>query len=147
MKAVIFDMDGVIFDSERAYIDCWKPIEKEYNIPDLEETMYKCIGVTSNITRQIFLEKYGEDFPLEKYQQMASVSMRNLVDSGKLPKKKGIDELLDFLKKHNIPMAVASSTKSETVKRELEIAGVIDYFDVVIGGDMIEKSKPEPDIF
>ncbi|MCR5836253.1 MAG: HAD family phosphatase [Lachnospiraceae bacterium] len=147
MRAVIFDMDGVIFDSERAYIECWKPIEKEFGILDLEDTMFKCIGVNSNMTKKIFTEKYGADFPLEKYQQMASVSMRNLVDSGKLPKKKGIDELLEFLKTKRIPMAVASSTKSETVKRELKMAGILEYFDVIVGGDMVEKSKPEPDIF
>ena len=147
MEAVIFDMDGVIFDSERAYIECWEPIEKEYNIPDLEETLFKCIGVTSKVTKQIFADKYGEDFPLEKYQAMASVSMRELVDSGKLQKKPGIDEFLDYLKSKNIPLAVASSTKSDTVKRELKLAKIIDYFDVIIGGDMVEKSKPEPDIF
>ena len=147
MKAVIFDMDGVIFDSEKAYIECWKPLEKEFKIPDLKATMYECIGVNSSITRKIFLEKYGEDFPLEKYQQMASDSMKKLVDSGELPKKKGVDELLVFLKEHNVPMAVASSTKTETVKRELKMAGVIDYYDVIIGGDMVLKSKPEPDIF
>ena len=147
MKAVIFDMDGIIFDSERAYIKCWDPIEKEYNIPDLNETLYKCIGVNSNMARDIFLEKYGDDFPLEKFQKIASVNMRNLVDSGKLEKKEGIDDLLEYLKNEDIVIAVASSTKSEAVKHELELANILDYFETVIGGDMVTKSKPEPDIF
>ncbi|MBE5958892.1 MAG: HAD family phosphatase [Lachnospiraceae bacterium] len=147
MKAVIFDMDGVIFDSERAYIECWEPIDNKYQIPDLKETLLKCIGVTSDVSKNIFLKKYGEDFPLDEYRKIAGQGMAELVESGKLEKKPGIVELLVYLKNEGIALAVASSTKTETVKWELDLAGLKDYFDVIIGGDMVKKSKPNPDIF
>ena len=64
-----------------------------------------------------------------------------------MPQKQGIKELLQWLKDNGIKTAVASSTNRETVKQELADGGLLDYFSVVIGGDMIERSKPAPDIF
>lgn len=146
-QAVIFDMDGVIFDSERLYIDLWKPIAKRDHIPDIEGTILACTGTNRQETWRIFSEKYGETFPMEEYQKEISAGFQNIVDSGKMPVKPGVREILDFLKKKNIPTAIASSTKKDIVKKELSIAGFLDYFSEIIGGDMVKKSKPEPDIF
>lgn len=147
---VIFDMDGVIFDSERLFIECNKETAPKYGITDLdmvEEVSKKCIGVTNEATQVIMKEHFGEDFPIEEFWANSSSLFKERSMGGQLPVKPGVTELLEFLKKENIPTAIASSTKTETVKRELRDAGLLEYFDEIVGGDMIQKSKPAPDSF
>ena len=71
----------------------------------------------------------------------------DLYDGGRLPTKTGVKELLQYLKASCVKVALASSTRSAVVRQELTDAGLIEYFEVVIGGDMVSRSKPQPDIF
>ena len=144
---IIFDMDGVIFDSENAVYSCWKMIADKYGIKDIEKPYMKCIGVNSAMSERIFLDVYGEDFPYEKYKAEQSAEYHRRYDGGRLPMKPGIRELLTALKAHGYMIAIASSTRFECVKDQIRDAGLDSFFDVIIGGDMIERSKPEPDIF
>ena len=75
--AVVFDMDGVIFDSERAVMQCWKELADKYQIPDIEKAVLSCTGTTMKRTREIMLEIYGEDFPYAAYKQ----EMRELLQT------------------------------------------------------------------
>jgi HAD superfamily hydrolase (TIGR01509 family) len=146
-KAMIFDMDGVIFDSERAVYEGWLELAEKYHITDIETVYAKCIGVNSKITRRIFLEYYGEDFPYDKYKAEQSSNYHAKYDGGHLPLKPGIKELLIALKGNGYKTAVASSTRTALVEQQIKENGLGEYFDVIVGGDMVEKSKPEPDIF
>lgn len=146
-KAVIFDMDGVIFDSERLSLQEWLTLGEKYEIPDIASVYPKCIGVNAVFSKKIFTEHYGEDFPYDRYRQEVSESFHGKYDNGRLPMKPGIQELLQFLKENGLHVGLASSTKQEIVKQELKDAGILHYFETVIGGDMVTKSKPEPDIF
>ncbi len=145
--AVIFDMDGVIFDSERAVLECWKILAEKYDIKNIEGPYLACTGTTMQRTREIMLESYGNDFPYDKYAREASVLFHEKYDNGRLPVKSGAAEILEFLKKHNIKTALASSTRREVVVKELKEAGLLDYFDEIVTGDMVQRSKPAPDIF
>ena len=149
-KAVIFDMDGVIFDSERLYIECNKEVARRFGITDadlIENVSRKCIGITSEETRRIMEECLGEDFPLDELWMGAAELFKEKTMGGNLPMKPGVVEILEYLKDKEVQIAVASSTKTETVERELSEAGLLSYFDKVVGGDMIRKSKPAPDSF
>ena len=146
-SAVIFDMDGIIFDSERAVIECWIELSEKYGIKDVEAACIKCIGTTMQRTRQIMLETYGENFPYDKYAAEASRMFHEKYDGGRLPVKKGTENILRYLKENNIKTALASSTRKEVVVNELRDAGLLDYFDEIVTGDMVKRSKPEPDIF
>ncbi len=146
-KAVVFDMDGVIFDSERLVIACWKVIADKYEVPNIEEICRECLGVNATETRQKFLNHYGQDFPYDAYKSEMSKLYHDKYDGGRLPVKKGVAELLQYLKEAGVKVALASSTRRVVVEQELTDAGIIKYFDVVIGGDMVTRSKPEPDIF
>lgn len=146
-KAVIFDMDGVIFDSEQAVYHGWLELADKYHLIDIEKIYRKCIGVNSEMTRQIFLDYYGEDFPYDEYKAEQSKKYHERYDNGRLPMKPGIEELLISLKKKQYWIAIASSTRTELVEEQIKNAGLREYFDVIIGGDMVKKSKPEPDIF
>lgn len=147
ISAVIFDMDGVIFDSERLVIECWKVVAEKYGIENIEEACFECLGINAALTKELMKKRYGETFPYDVYKKEMSAIFHSRAAGGKLPQKKGIKELLTFLKENQIPTAVASSTRREVVMRELEEGGLLPYFDRVICGDMVERSKPEPDIF
>ena len=145
--AVVFDMDGVIFDSETKVVECWKAIADKYKIPDIEATCLSCMGLNQTVAKERFLEKYGQDFPYVEYKKEMSERYHSLYDGGRLPTKVGVKELLQFLKAQGKKVGLASSTRSVVVKQELTDAGLIEYFDVVVGGDMVSRSKPQPDIF
>ena len=147
VQAVIFDMDGVIFDSERLVIECWKVIAEKHNVPDIVEICMRVQGNNRVETGKRFLEKYGNDFPYEVYKKEVTALFRERYGKGRLPLKPGVVEILTALQKARIPLALASSTRSDIVKIELEEAHLLQYFDAVLGGDMAPRSKPEPDIF
>lgn len=147
MKAVVFDMDGVIFDSERLVLECWKEIADRRGIENIEQAMRECLGVNSIQTKENMLRRYGDDFPYDEFRKEASVIFHERYDNGRLPMKKGIVELLVYLKSKGMRIALASSTREGIVRQELSDAGILNYFEKVICGDMVEKSKPAPDIY
>lgn len=146
-SAVIFDMDGVIFDSEIKVVECWQDTAAKYHIEDIESTCRACLGLNREAAKAIFQEKYGADFPYDTYKSEMSALFHARYGEGRLPLKPGVEDLLAYLKTMGKKLALASSTRSEIVRRELDDAGLLSYFDVVIGGDMVTQSKPEPDIF
>ena len=146
-EAVVFDMDGVIFDSERAVMNCWLVLADKYGIENIEKPYLACIGTTMEKTREIMLNEYGADFPYDTYAKEASRLYHEKYDGGRLPMKPGVVELLTFLKEKKKKIALASSTRRQTVVNQLRDAHILDFFDAVICGDMVEKSKPAPDIF
>ena len=147
LKAVVFDMDGIIFDSERLVIDCWKVVAEKYAIPDIEEACNECLGVNSVETKDKFLKRYGQDFPYDAYKSEMSQIYHDNYDGGRLPMKIGVVELLQYIKEMGLKVALASSTRSEVVTQQLKDAGILNYFRVIVGGDMVTRSKPQPDIF
>ena len=147
-KAVIFDMDGIIFDSERATYACWMEIAKRHGFDsDLDIPYMKCVGVNIRRCEELFKEHYGDDFPFETYRVEESALYHTTYDGGRLPLKPGIHEILMYLKERDFYTAVASSTRKETVRNQLRDADLLQYFDRVVCGDEVEKSKPAPDIF
>lgn len=147
MKAVVFDMDGVIFDSEVLVIETWEEIARLHGISDVKKVCLRCLGTNAQTSKKIFLDAYGPDFPYDEYKKEMSALFHERAAGGKLPQKTGIKEILSFLKDHHIKTAVASSTRKEVVRRELEEGGLLPWFDKIICGDMVSRSKPAPDIF
>lgn len=146
-NAVIFDMDGVIFDSERLVLECWEKTGAKYHLEGMREAFLPCIGTNDVRTREIVLERYGEDFPYDEFRRESSLLYHGIVDQGGLPVKTGVRELLAYLTESDIPIAVASSTRLEVVTQELKQAGLYESFRVVMGGDQLKRSKPDPDIY
>ena len=145
--AVVFDMDGVIFDSEKRVVECWKVIADKYGVPNIEAACRECFGCNQAVAKERFLKRYGEDFPYAEYKKEMSDLFHERYDNGNLPMLPGVVEILTFLKENNKKIALASSTRRVSVESGLTWAGIIEYFDAIICGDMVERSKPEPDIF
>lgn len=146
-KAVIFDMDGIIFDSERCVMKCWKEVADKYNIPDIEEACIECTGINTALTTEKMYNRYGKDFPYLEYREEMRALFQSRYSDGRLPMKPGVIELLDALKAAGKKIALASSTREEMVRKELTEAGLISYFDELVCGDMVTNSKPDPEIF
>lgn len=140
--AVIFDMDGIIFDSERLVLDCWERIGEKYGIPDIGEVFMRCIGTNRVRTRQIVDEHYGKTFPYEKFSAESSALFHEMTEKEGLPIKAGVREILTYLREEKIPLGLASSTRIAVVTQELKDAGLYEYFQTVVGGDLLENSKP-----
>lgn len=146
-RAVVFDMDGLIFDSERLVLICWEKLADKYHLKGMHEVMLRCIGTTKAKTREIVLDHYGQDFPYEAYCVETSAMFHETSERDGLPVKRGVRELLNYLQEQDIPTALASSTRLAVVTQELQQAGLYKYFRVVVGGDQLKRSKPEPDIY
>ena len=146
-KAVVFDMDGVIFDSERASYNEWLALAPKYGMENLEEVYPLIIGRNDREGKKIIRGIYGQDFPFDRFLAEKEAASKAKYGGGKMPLKPGIRELLEYLKEEGCYLAVASSTNSGIVRAQITDAGFAPYFSRIIGGDMVAKSKPEPDIF
>ena len=146
---VIFDMDGVLFDSENLILQNWKEIAGKhgYDVEEMSNVFYQCIGTNSVVTAEIVRGHYGENFPYEEFRAESSRLFKEKVEKYGMPVKSGVKELLDFLKAKGATIGLASSTRKAVVEEELQAAGIREYFQAVVGGDMVEHSKPEPDVF
>ena len=145
--AVVFDMDGVIFDTERLIYKLWLEIAPKYGFNTVDTLFYKVIGVTKTYTEQVFYAEYGKDIPYWEFREEAKNVFFEYINEHGVPLKDGIRELLEFLKKNGYKIGLASSTSIETITEELKMENLYDYFDVVVGGDLIKNSKPAPDIY
>ena len=146
MKTIVFDMDGVIFDTENCYMICWKEVARKHQLKDIETVVRACMGTNIEKTRQIVEQYLGKDIDAEEFLNETFILFNEKYGEN-IPIKEGVFELLSYLKENNYKIGLASSTNRKVVVRELTNAHLISYFDVIVGGDMVQASKPEPDIY
>lgn len=147
MINIVFDMDGILFDTERLSMESWRQAALQMELGDIEEGIYGCIGLNRTDCRILMKRLYGEAFPYEQFIACNSALFQERVEREGLPVKKGASRLLAWLKERGAKIALASSTRVASVKSHLDRAGFAPYFQVVVGGDMVEHSKPCPDIY
>ena len=147
LDAVVFDMDGIIFDTETIALRSWQDAADAHGLGDISETAMKCVGRSTVDTLKIFEEAYGDKVSIEQMHVECIARFKDIVKTEGMPIKKGTRELLEYLKQSGAKVALASSTSYETVVAELKDADLLEYFKVIVGGDMIKNSKPEPEIY
>lgn len=145
-KAIVFDMDGVIFDTERVCDMVWMEISREIGFEKGEIALKNCVGMNRRSEAEYFAANHPEvDF--EWFASELSGRMLRWLDENGMPVKTGARELLTWLRKNMWKTALATSTRKSSVMHHLESAGITDMFDEIVTGDMVENGKPHPEIY
>jgi HAD superfamily hydrolase (TIGR01509 family) len=146
VQAVIFDMDGLLIDSETRYRDAMTHVAKRYN-RDLPLPVYlSMVGLPHPQSQAIAIDHFGEDFPIDAYHADVWAFMRAEHATG-IALKTGVIELLDHLDDLRLPRAVATSSSHETVHHNLGQSGILSRFQAVIAAGDYARGKPNPDPF
>jgi HAD superfamily hydrolase (TIGR01509 family) len=147
IKAVIFDMDGVIIDSEPIHFESDKMTMKFYEKEISDEELNNYVGVSNQVMWEELREKYKLVASLEELLKKQFYFKKYLIGNIKLETIFGIRELLHKLKDSGIRIGLASSSSKEFIELILNNLKVKEYFEVIISGDDVQNSKPAPDIF
>ncbi len=146
IQKAIFDMDGLIFNSERLFMDCLIAEASKFGYLITEEIYVNTLGLAKPECKKYMQSVFGDEYPFDEISNSARKKIVDLAKNG-LPVKDGIRELLDFLCTNNIECVVASSSETKYIRIYLDNSGLSKYFSQIIGGETVENSKPSPDIF
>lgn len=147
LDAVVFDVDGTLFDTEALSRGTWFEIGTKMNCLPVWERYEEFIGRPRPDIRDHLREIMGPDFPAEDFLLICSRRSQEKMEQNGVPMKPGVREILDFLAQRHIPMALATSTGGERTARRLELTGLGHYFREIVTGDQIHRGKPDPQIY
>lgn len=147
MKAVIFDMDGLMIDTERLAAEGWKKSAEKLGFSIDEGRISQIRGRNIADSRELFKNWYQGEVDYDQARAVRVAYVRDYMKKNGVPVKDGLVKLLEYLREQKIPAAVATSTEREVVEKELGQAGVLPYFDAMVCGNEVSRSKPDPEIF
>ena len=139
-------MDGVLIDSERLIREAWIHVGRSLQLDGIKNFFTDCIGISYESTRHKFAARYGSGISYDDFRSKTGECYRTMTENG-IPVKKGARALLQCLKEQHWRIGLASSTRTINVLHSLKQTNLLKYFDAVICGDMVQASKPEPDIY
>ena len=146
IKSIIFDMDGVIFDTELVYLEIWSKVFEKYGYKLQKEVYAEVLGTGRENVKKVFLHNYGNELPIDKMYREKDEDLEKAVDKG-IPLKQGAYEILSYLKNNNYKIALATSASKERALKQLRYADIEKFFDVIVSRDDVKETKPNPDIF
>ena len=147
LKACIFDFDGILVESEPILNRAWIKASLEYEY-ELDESFFiQCYGLSLTDIKQICFDRFGNDFPFEQILKNGTKYFNEDIETHGLPVRENALEVKRFFTQRGFKVAVASSTYKETLKSRLSKIGQLHEFPVIVGGDEVLRSKPDPEIF
>lgn len=146
VEAVLFDMDGLLIDTEAVYIDALQDAARDLEIEMSLEFCHSMIGISGRECDVMIQNFYGSGFRIDRFRERFSGHAKRRLDTH-LPIKPGVVEMLDFLAGRGLRLAVATGSGRITAERHLGKAGLIDRFGAVATRDDVENAKPAPDVY
>lgn len=146
-KAAIFDMDGLLLDSEKLALDAFQTTCSRFCLGDLTEIFKQCVGTNPELSNLILKKGLQGIMDYKEFGLEWDNTYTRLTLEKPIPLKKGAESLLAHIESINIPMAVATSTRTDRAKVKLSDSGILHFFDKIIGGDQVSNSKPDPEIY
>jgi HAD superfamily hydrolase (TIGR01509 family) len=146
VEAVLFDMDGLLLDTEVIYIEAMQQAARSLDREMALDFCHSMVGVPEHECSLMIEAYYGDGFSIEEFRGRFYGLLRGLLEAG-IPVKPGVVELLDFLADRGLPLAVATSSARKTAERHLGHAGLLDRFTALATRDDVERPKPHPDIY
>ena len=147
IEAVLFDMDGVIFDTESIYLDIWTKVFQSYGYIMTKDVYISVMGRGRKNVIKTFVDLYGQDLPIIQMYKDKDEELMQVIDKGQVPMKVGVKEILTFLKENGYKVALATSAKRERAIKQLKMANIKELFDCIVCGDEVINAKPNPEIF
>lgn len=147
IKTVIFDMDGLMFDTERLSNEAFYATADQLGVTIHQEMLDAMKGANRETCNRLQREYFGEDADLEYMRAFRKKYTDKYMEEHGVPEKKGLHGLLRYLKTHGYKVVLATSTPEEIAVKLLKQADVYKYFDHMVFGGSVAKSKPAPDIF
>lgn len=146
VKLCIFDMDGLIFDTESLYLEQFPKILKEYGYNLSNKQLLKTIGMNTKACKKYYLELFP-NLNFELVLNKIDNYIINASENGTLKFMKGALEIIEYFKKNNIKIAIASSSDKLKIEKFLKDKNIYQYFDLITSGEEVKESKPNPEIF
>jgi HAD superfamily hydrolase (TIGR01509 family) len=146
-SAIIFDMDGLVLDTESTYIMAWQQTVKVMGYDGSLLSAPVLSGLHYQAVIDILFKSFGADFDLHTFNQLSGQCWRDYVQRQGIKKKAGFDELLAVIKQFNIPFCLATNSAKANALECLLLAGLERVFPVIISRDDVKQGKPAPDIF
>lgn len=147
IRGVVFDMDGVMIDSERQSNEGWLWAAKQLGVEMPMWLIDSFKGAPNNLSCQFFDDYYHGKIDYWEARELRTKRVYQIRETEGIPVKKGLFTLLDFIRDNGLKCAVATSTRRESAEKTLHTIGAWEYLDNVVYGDSVEHGKPEPDIF
>lgn len=144
LDAVIFDMDGLLLDSERLYREGMRAACADRGLRMPDEMFLQMVGCSWPVSRGLLSDHFGGQFCTDTFRRDALAHYDRL-DADGTPLRPGVAGILDHLREAGIPRAVATSTGTERARTKLERAGILHFFGTVVGSDDVRRQKPDPE--